>query len=129
MQTDTTPRTLYTATFTFAKGEYDDDFLTLDAAIAEIAKSLPGYLGEEAWENPASGLISTVYYWDNQEDLQALMRHPLHRQAKTEQARWLKGFHVTIGQILGSYGDGGITHPLTGRDVRFAPVTGDATEA
>lgn len=54
---------MYTATFTFAPGEYDDEFRQRDQAIAEMARSIPGYLGEQAWENPASGLISTVYYW------------------------------------------------------------------
>ena len=48
---------VYSATFTFAKGEYDDEFHSRDQAIAEIAKAIPGYLGEEAWENSASGLI------------------------------------------------------------------------
>jgi len=44
--------TMYTATFTFAKGVFDEKFHTLDAEIAQLAKSIPGYLGEEAWENP-----------------------------------------------------------------------------
>ena len=47
---------MYSATFTFAKGEYDDEFHQRDQAIAELAKSIPGYLGEEAWENTAHPL-------------------------------------------------------------------------
>jgi heme-degrading monooxygenase HmoA len=103
---------MFAATFTFAKGDYDDEFHQRDLAIAEAARSIPGYLGEEAWENPASGLISTVYYWETLEGLQQLIEHPMHVAAKQRQGRWLKGYHVTIAQVLKSYGDGGIAHPL-----------------
>jgi hypothetical protein len=37
---------MYTSTFTFAKGEFDDELHAIDNAIAQIAKSIPGYLGE-----------------------------------------------------------------------------------
>jgi heme-degrading monooxygenase HmoA len=107
---------MYSATFTFAKREYDDEFHRRDAAIAEIAKSIPGYLGEEAWENAASGLISTVYYWRTREALQQLIEHPQHQAAKQRQQRWLGGYHVTIAQVLDSYGDGRIGHPLAHHD-------------
>ncbi|MGA0612776.1 antibiotic biosynthesis monooxygenase family protein [Caldimonas sp. KR1-144] len=103
---------MYTSTFTFAKREFDDEFHALDAAIARLAKSIPGYLGEEAWENPATGLVSNVYYWQSLEALEALMKHPDHLAAKQRQARWLKGYQVVIAQVLGSYGDQGIAHPL-----------------
>lgn len=69
---------MYTATFTFAKLRFDDAFHALDAVIAQVAKSVPGYLGEEAWENPSSGLVSTVYYCESMEALQQLMKHPAH---------------------------------------------------
>lgn len=103
---------MYTSTFTFAPGEYDAPFHALDGRIAEIARAIPGYLGEEAWENPATGLVSNVYYWQAWEALQQLMRHPAHLEAKQQQARWLKGYQVVIAQVVGSYGDGGIAHPL-----------------
>lgn len=106
---------MYSATFTFAKGEYDDEFLQRDQAIADVARSIPGYLGEEAWENPGTGLISTVYYWDSLDALQRLVDDPRHLAAKQLQGRWLKGYHITIAQVLRSYGDGGIAHPLAGR--------------
>lgn len=103
---------MFTSTFTFAKGEYDAEFFALDERIARIARAIPGYRGEEAWENPATGLISNVYYWDSMDALQQLMNHPSHREAKTTQARWLKGYQVVIAEVVRSYGDGGIAHPL-----------------
>lgn len=103
---------MFTSTFTFAPGAYDDDFHALDERIAETARAIPGYLGEETWENPATGLVSNVYYWDSMEALQQLMQHADHREAKARQANWLKGYQVVIAQVLRSYGDGGIPHPL-----------------
>jgi len=103
---------MFTSTFTFAPGAYDDEFHALDARIAEMARAIPGYLGEESWENPATGLVSNVYYWDSREALQQLMQHADHREAKARQASWLKGYQVVIAEVLSSYGDGGIPHPL-----------------
>ncbi|WP_454743009.1 antibiotic biosynthesis monooxygenase family protein [Cupriavidus necator] len=103
---------MYTSTFTFAKGEFDDEFHAFDHAIAQLAKSIPGYLGEESWENASTGLISNVYYWETMDALQALMKHPTHIAAKQRQAQWLKGYQVVIAQVVSAYGDGGIPHPL-----------------
>jgi heme-degrading monooxygenase HmoA len=103
---------MFTSTFTFAKGEYDAEFFALDERVAEVARATPGYLGEEAWENTTTGLVSNVYYWDSMEALQQLMQHPAHLEAKQAQARWLNGYQVVIAQVLRTYGDGGIAHPL-----------------
>lgn len=103
---------MFTTTFTFSKRQFDDAFHVLDQVIATTAKSLPGYLGEESWENPATGVISNVYYWESMEALQALIEHPAHQAAKREQSRWLAGYQVVIAQVVRSYGDGGIDHPL-----------------
>lgn len=96
----------YTATFIFAKKQFDNDFHRLDQAIAEAARATPGYLGEEAWEDPAHGLYANVYYWESLEALEALIRHPVHQQAKAAQSRWLDGYRVVIAQVLREYGDG-----------------------
>jgi heme-degrading monooxygenase HmoA len=95
----------------FAKGEYDDEFHRLDAAIANAAKAIPGYLGEESWENTLTGMISNVYYWDSLEALQTLMRNPSHLTAKAQQARWLNGYRVIISEVLRTYGDALPDHP------------------
>ncbi|MFT3719183.1 antibiotic biosynthesis monooxygenase family protein [Pseudorhodoferax sp.] len=114
---DDVPDALYTATFTFAKRAFDDAFHALDSTIARIARSIPGYIGEEAWENAATGLISNVYYWDSLEALRTLIDHPAHQEAKRRQARWLNGYHVVIARVVRTDGDGGIPHPLGARQV------------
>ena len=103
---------MYTSTFTFAKRAYDDEFHALDGVIAGIARSIPGYLGEESWESPATGLLSNVYYWETMDALRQLIEHPAHVAAKQQQARWLAGYQIVIAQVIRSYGDGGIAHPL-----------------
>lgn len=97
---------MFASTFIFAKGAFDAEFHALDAVIAEAAKTIPGYIGEESWENSVTGLVSNVYYWDSLEALQQLMRHPAHLQAKSRQAEWLDGYQVVVSQVLRVYGDG-----------------------
>jgi len=97
---------VYSSTFIFAKKQFDDEFHRLDEAIARAAKDTPGYLGEESWENPATGLVSNVYYWSSLSALQALMEHPAHLRAKAAQANWLAGYRVVISKVMRAYGDG-----------------------
>jgi len=96
---------MYSSTFIFAKKQFDAEFHRLDASIAAAAKAIPGYLGEEAWENPATGLVSNVYYWDSLDALHTLMQHPTHLQAKAAQANWLDGYKVVIAEVIRTYGD------------------------
>ncbi len=96
---------MYSSTFIFAKGEWDEEFYRLDEQIAAAARATPGYLGEESWENPTTGLVSNVYYWESMDALQALMRHPTHLEAKAKQAQWLAGYQVVVSQVLRVYGD------------------------
>ena len=106
---------MHTATFTFAKRRCDEDFHALDEVIASVARSIPGYLGEESRENAETGLVSNVDDWASMEALRQLMSHPSHAQAKQSQSRWLNGYQVVIAQVIATYGDGGIVHPLAGR--------------
>lgn len=96
---------MYSSTFIFLKKQFDEEFYALDKAIADAAKSIPGYLGEETWENPESGFVSNVYYWESLDALHELVRHPKHLQAKASQEKWLDGYQVVISQVLKTYGN------------------------
>jgi heme-degrading monooxygenase HmoA len=96
---------MYSATFIFAKKQFDEAFHALDNRIAAVARGLPGYLGEESWENPSNGLVSNVYYWESLADLQRLVQHPSHLQAKASQSQWLAGYRVVIAEVISVYGD------------------------
>jgi heme-degrading monooxygenase HmoA len=96
---------VYSATFTFIVKEFDEEFHALDKRIAEVARSISGYLGEESWENPATGKISNIYYWDSLDALHKLMQDPTHIIAKQQSAKWLDKYYVTIAQVIKSYGN------------------------
>ncbi|MEN9543549.1 MAG: hypothetical protein RLZZ598_382 [Pseudomonadota bacterium] len=103
---------MYSSTFIFAKGQFDETFHQLDQEIATLAKSMPGYLGEESWENVHTGLVANVYYWESLEALQQLATHPLHLKAKAAQSNWLAGYQVIVSQVLRTYGDSKINQFL-----------------
>jgi heme-degrading monooxygenase HmoA len=99
---------MFTSTFIFAKKEFDDEFHALDQAISAAAKAIPGYRGEETWENPSTGLVSNVYYWDSMQDLEILIRTPTHLQAKLGHAKWLDRYRVVIAEVRCEYGVKGL---------------------
>jgi heme-degrading monooxygenase HmoA len=106
---------MYTTTFTFLPGEVDEAFHALDERIAQAARALPGYIGEESWDSATTGQVCNVYYWRDWASVQALMALPEHREAKALQASWLKGYQVVIAEVLRHHGDGRLAHPLTGQ--------------
>lgn len=103
---------MYSATFIFDTKQFDNDFHRLDAIIAEAARQTEGYLGEEAWEDPKSGRVSNVYYWETENGLKQLMAHPTHLEAKARYREWLAGYQVIVSQVLRTYGDGVFKHPM-----------------
>ena len=103
---------MYSSTFVFAKKQFDERFYRLDEEIASMARKIPGYLGEESWENPVNGLVSNVYYWETLEALQQLVRHPAHQEAKANQDNWLAGYQVVIAEVIKVYGDSKLTQFL-----------------
>jgi heme-degrading monooxygenase HmoA len=103
---------VYSSTFIFATKQFDEAFHRLDQEIAVAAKAIPGYLGEETWENTSAGLVSNVYYWESLEALQQLVQNPRHLEAKAGQSNWLAGYKVVISQVLRTYGDSGLSHVL-----------------
>ncbi len=105
---------MYSSTFIFATKQFDDEFHRLDQEIAAAAKAIPGYLGEESWEDHARGLVSNVYYWESLEALQQLVKHPRHLEAKAAQGNWLAGYQVIISQVIRTYGDSTLAHLLSG---------------
>lgn len=101
---------MYSASFIFDTKQYDSDFHRLDALIAEAAKQTEGYLGEEAWEDPKTGRILNVYYWDSELGLKQLISHPSHLEAKRRYSEWLSGYQVVISQVMRTYGDKTLNH-------------------
>lgn len=99
---------MYTSTFIFEAKPYDDDFHRLNDEIAERARAIPGFLGEEAWSNDETGLHAEVYYWETREALQQLIGMDAHREAKRQHDRWIGAYRIVIAEVVGTYGRPGL---------------------
>lgn len=95
----------YSSTFIFELGELDDDFNRLNDEIAERARKIPGFLGEEAWHNEETGLHSEVYYWSSLEALRELVGMDTHGIAKRRNGEWLGEYRVVIAEVRSVYGN------------------------
>lgn len=110
---------MYSAAFIWEPGEYDAEFHRLNALIEGVARSLPGYRGVESWQRADGGLRNATYYWDNLDTLKAFSTHPVHQEAKRQYARWYRGYHIVVSQVLRSYGDAAFEH-ITPNERRVA---------
>ena len=102
---------MYSATFIWEPGEYDDEFHRLNDIIDDVANSLPGFIGVDGWQKSDGKRMCAVYYWDSLETLKTFSRHPAHLEAKKQYSRWYNGYHIVVSEVLRSYGDGAIDHP------------------
>ena len=124
-----TAATVYTSTFIFDAKEYDDDFHRLNDEIAERARAIPGFLGEEAWENPETGLHAEVYYWNSLDALHQLIGMDTHREAKRLHDRWIGPYRVVIGQVLSEYGQEGLAMEHVPVEAAGTTATGPSSVA
>ncbi len=101
---------MYSATFIYDAGTYDDKFHALNNLIQEVAEASAGFEGSESWKSISSDRISSTYYWSDQAALKQFAMHPKHLEAKRQYAKWYKGYHVVIAKIERSYGDAAFAH-------------------
>lgn len=101
---------MFSASFIFEPGTYDDKFRALDALIQAAAEATDGYLGQETWKSADGKKINAIYYWTSLSSLKAFSSHPKHQEAKGQYQLWYKGFHIVISEIVKSYGDGRLSH-------------------
>jgi heme-degrading monooxygenase HmoA len=99
---------MYTSTFMFQAKEFDADFHELNNQIAEQAREIPGWRGEESWHSDETGLHSEVYYWESLEALRTLIGLTEHKVAKAAHARWIGDYRVVIAEVLSTYGTPGL---------------------
>ncbi len=114
---------MFSASFIWEPGNYDDEFHELNSHIDDIARALPGFIGSETWLSANGARRNAVYYWESLDALQVFAKDPDHLRAKRQYAKWYKGYHVVVAEVLKTYGDGGVEHitPDMRKTVRGAP--------
>lgn len=95
----------YSSTFIFETKHLDVEFDRLNSEIAERARKIPGFLGEEAWHNAETGLHAEVYYWSSMDALQQLVSMDAHGVAKRRHGQWLGEYRVVIAEVRSVYGN------------------------
>lgn len=98
----------YSSTFIFETKDLTDEFHRIDTEIAERARKIPGFLGEEAWHNDGTGLHAEVYYWTDMDALRQLVGMDIHRVAKGRHGEWLGEYRVVISEVQSVYGNAGL---------------------
>jgi len=101
---------MFIAAFIWEPGTYDAEFHRLNDIIDQVALALPGYLGVESWQNADGSRRCANYYWTDLESLRTFSTHPAHQEAKRQYAKWYKGYHIVISEVIRSYGDGAFEH-------------------
>lgn len=105
---------MFSCSFIFKPGKYDEEFHRLDTSIDDYAKSLEGYIGVDRWFSEDGTVTNSIYYWRDMESVSLFARFPDHLEAKEHYARWYDGYHIVISDVTASYGDGRIPHITSG---------------
>lgn len=100
--------------FIFKPGIYDEEFYALDGEIEDFVNSLPGYLGVEKWQSSDGSVQNPIYYFQERSAMKRLAQFPSHLRAKENYAKWYDGYQIVVSEVLGSYGDGGVTAIASG---------------
>ena len=112
---------VFSISFIFRPGIYDDDFHRLDKAVADLAKGTEGFLGSETWVSRDGKTRNAVYYWSDLERLRDFAQAVEHREAKTNYSRWYDAYQVVVAEIRSVYGDGRLEH-ITAPIAKISPV-------
>lgn len=95
----------YSSTFIFETKDLTPEFHLIDSEIAQRARLIPGFLGEESWHNETTGLHAEVYYWAEMEALRTLAGMDTHQLAKRRYGEWLGEYRVVIAEVRAVYGN------------------------
>jgi heme-degrading monooxygenase HmoA len=101
---------MYSASFIFKPGTYDDEFHRLNGLIDVAAIDTEGYLGAETWQSEDGKVINAIYYWESLESLKLFSRNPHRLEAKKQYSRWYDGYHIIVSEVIRSHGDETIPH-------------------
>jgi heme-degrading monooxygenase HmoA len=80
-----------------------EGYAEMAAAIGEIAKTLPGYIGIESTRD-ADGFAITVSYWESEEAIKGWREHAKHAIAqKIGKERWYEDYILRVAKVERQY--------------------------
>ena len=93
----------YAVIFTNQALKTPEGFAEMAAAMGEIAKTLPGYIGIESTRD-AYGFAITVSYWESEEAIKGWREHAKHSIAqKIGKERWYEDYILRVGKVEQQY--------------------------
>ena len=104
---------MFSISFIFKPGTYDDEFHRLDDATQAVADGTEGFLGSETWWSDDRTVCNAIYYWANLKHLDDFAQAVTHKEAKASYDRWYDGYQVVVAEIRTAYGDGRLEHITT----------------
>ncbi|HVJ82485.1 MAG TPA: antibiotic biosynthesis monooxygenase [Planctomycetia bacterium] len=80
------------------------EYAAMADRMAELAATMPGYLGVESVRDER-GVGITVSYWKSEADILTWRRQAEHREAQAGGRReWYRGFELRIARVERAYG-------------------------
>ena len=94
----------YAVIFTSQRNEGDRGYAKMADRMAELAKTMPGYLGVESVRG-VDGVGVTVSYWRTEEDIRNWKQNIEHLRAQEAgKATWYSEYAVRIAKVERAYG-------------------------
>jgi heme-degrading monooxygenase HmoA len=80
--------------------EHEAEAAPMKARIAEIAKSMPGYLTHKGYVAEDGERVS-IHYWESEEQLRAFRDHPEHREIqKFGRDKLYEGYSLYVCEVI-----------------------------
>ncbi|ERL98205.1 putative enzyme involved in biosynthesis of extracellular polysaccharides [Rhodobacteraceae bacterium HIMB11] len=93
----------YAVIFANQASKTPEGYAEMAAAMGEIAKTLPGYIGIESTRD-ADGFAITVSYWESEEAIKGWRKHAKHAIAqKIGKERWYEDYILRVAKVERQY--------------------------
>ena len=94
----------YAVIFANQASKTPEGYAEMAAAMGEIAKTRPGYIGIESTRD-ADGFAITVSYWESEEAIKGWREHAKHAIAqKIGKERWYEDYILRVAKVERQYG-------------------------
>lgn len=90
----------YAVLFSSVRTEVDDGYGEMQARMAELGRTQPGFLGMESARDPKTRFGVTIVYWESLEAIEKWRRHAEHIAAKKKgRQSWYERYKLRIARV------------------------------